>query len=57
LQNGTDALTSMRNCITLEVRFRALLNQDETQQLEVVRAQKIVGSQYIGELERQPAVH
>ena len=32
-----DRLTSMRNCITLEVRFRTLLNQDETQQLEVVR--------------------
>ena len=30
-------LTSMRNCMTLEVRFRALLNQDETQQLEVMR--------------------
>jgi hypothetical protein len=38
LQNGTDTLTSMRNCKTLEVRFRALLTQDETQQLEVVRA-------------------
>jgi hypothetical protein len=32
-----DRLTSMRICITLEVRFRALLNQDVTQQLEVVR--------------------
>jgi hypothetical protein len=38
LQNGTDTLTSMRNCKTLEVRFRALLTQDETQQLEVMRA-------------------
>ena len=33
-----DELTSMRNCKTLEVRFRALLCQDETRQLEVVRA-------------------
>jgi len=33
-----DELTSMRNCKTLEVRFRALLSQDETWQLEVVRA-------------------
>src|SRR5215204_1244517 len=31
-------LTSMRNCKTLEVRFRALLSQDEIRQLEVVRA-------------------
>jgi hypothetical protein len=38
LQNGMDALASMRNCINTEVRFRALLTQDETQQLEVVRA-------------------
>jgi hypothetical protein len=38
LQNGTDALTYMRNCKTLEVRFRALLTQDEIRQLEVVRA-------------------
>jgi hypothetical protein len=38
LQNGTDALTSMRNCKTLEVRFRALLTQEEIRQLEVVRA-------------------
>jgi len=30
LQNGADTLTSMRNCKTLEVRFRALLSQDET---------------------------
>jgi hypothetical protein len=37
MQNGTDALTSMRKCKTLEVGFRALLNQDVTQQLEVVR--------------------
>ncbi len=27
MQNGTDALTSMRACKTLEVRFRALLTQ------------------------------
>ena len=32
-----DGLTSMRKCKTLEVRFRALLSQDETRQLEVVR--------------------
>jgi hypothetical protein len=38
LQNGADTLTSMRNCKTPEVRFRALLTQDETRQLEVVRA-------------------
>ena len=35
--SSVDQLTSMHNCIHLEVRFRALLNQDETQQLEVVR--------------------
>jgi hypothetical protein len=33
-----DDLASMRNCIHPEVRFRALLSQDETRQLEVVRA-------------------
>jgi hypothetical protein len=38
LQNGTDTLTSMQNCKTLEVRFRAFLTQDEIRQLEVVRA-------------------
>ena len=38
LQNGTDALVSMRNCIHPEVRFRALLTLDEIQKLEVVRA-------------------
>jgi hypothetical protein len=38
LQNGTDTLTSMRNCKTLEVRFRALLSQDEIRQMEVVHA-------------------
>jgi hypothetical protein len=38
LQNGTHALTSMRNCKTPEIRFRALLTQDEIQKLEVVRA-------------------
>ena len=31
-------MASMRNCINTEVRFRALLSQDETRQLEVVRA-------------------
>ena len=38
MQNGTDALTSMHNCITPEVRFRALLTQDEIQKLELVPA-------------------
>ena len=38
LQNGTDALTSMHNCIRPEVRFRALLTQDEIRQLELVPA-------------------
>ena len=38
LHNGADTLASMRNCIKTEVRFRALLSQDETRQLEVVRA-------------------
>jgi hypothetical protein len=33
-----DDLASMHNCINTEVRFRALLTQDETRQLEVVRA-------------------
>jgi competence protein ComEA len=33
-----DELASMHNCKTLEVRFRALLTQDEIRQLEVVRA-------------------
>jgi hypothetical protein len=33
-----DDLASMHNCINTEVRFRALLSQDETWQLEVVRA-------------------
>ena len=35
--SSVDELTSMRNCKTLEVRFRALLTQDEVRQLEVVR--------------------
>jgi hypothetical protein len=38
LQNGTDALASMHNCINTEVRFRALPTHDEIRQLEVVRA-------------------
>jgi hypothetical protein len=38
LHNGTDALTSMHDCIRLEVRFRALLTQDEIRKLEVMRA-------------------
>ena len=33
-----DDLASMHNCINTEVRFRALLTQDEVQKLEVVRA-------------------
>jgi hypothetical protein len=33
-----DDLTSMHNCIRPEVRFRALLTQDEIQKLEVVPA-------------------
>jgi hypothetical protein len=37
-QNGTDALASMHNCISTEVRFRALLTHDEIRQLEVVPA-------------------
>ena len=36
--SSVDELTSMRNCKTLEVRFRALLSQDEIRLLEVVRA-------------------
>jgi hypothetical protein len=43
MQNGTDALASMRNCINTEVRFRALLSQNETRQLEVVRTRRILG--------------
>ena len=42
--NSVEELTSMRNCKTLEVRFRALLSQDETWQLEVVRAYRIMGA-------------
>jgi competence protein ComEA len=36
--SSVDELASMHNCINTEVRFRALLSQDETWQLEVVRA-------------------
>jgi competence protein ComEA len=36
--SSVDELSSMRNCKTPEVRFRALLTQDEIQKLEVVRA-------------------
>jgi hypothetical protein len=32
------ALASVHNCINTEVRFRALLSQDEIRQLEVTRA-------------------
>ena len=34
--SSVDELASMRNCINTEVRFRALLTQDEIRQLEVV---------------------
>jgi competence protein ComEA len=36
--SSVDELASMHNCINTELRFRALLSQDETWQLEVVRA-------------------
>jgi competence protein ComEA len=36
--SSVDELTSMHNCIRPEVRFRALLTQDEIQKLEVMRA-------------------
>src|ERR671915_700295 len=36
--SSVDELASMHNCINTEVRFRALLSQDEIQKLEVVRA-------------------
>jgi competence protein ComEA len=36
--SSVDELTSMHNCIRSEVRFRALLTQDEIQKLDVVRA-------------------
>jgi competence protein ComEA len=36
--SSVDELASMHNCINTEVRFRTLLSQDETWQLEVVRA-------------------
>jgi len=36
--SSVDELASMRNCKTLEVRFHALLTQNEIRQLEVVRA-------------------
>ena len=36
--SSVDELASMHNCINTEVRFRALLTQDEIQKLEVVRA-------------------
>jgi competence protein ComEA len=39
--SSVDELASMRNCINTEVRFRALLSQDQTWQLEVVRAVEI----------------
>ena len=36
--SSVDELASMHNCINTEVRFRALLIQDEIRQLEVMRA-------------------
>ena len=36
--SSVDELASMHNCINTEVRFRALLTQDEIQKLDVVRA-------------------
>jgi hypothetical protein len=36
--SGVGALASMHNCINTEVRFHALLSQDEIRQLEVTRA-------------------
>ena len=35
--SSVDQLTSMHNCIRPEVRFSALLTQDEIQKLDVVR--------------------
>jgi competence protein ComEA len=36
--SSVDELASVHNCINTEVRFRALLSQDEIRQLEVTRA-------------------
>jgi competence protein ComEA len=36
--SSVDERASVHNCINTEVRFRALLSQDETRQLGVVRA-------------------
>jgi competence protein ComEA len=36
--SSVDELTSMHNCIRPDVRFRALLTQDEIHKLDVVRA-------------------
>jgi hypothetical protein len=33
-----DDLASMHNCINTEVRFRALLTEDDTERLELARA-------------------
>ena len=38
LQNGTDALASMRNCINTEVRFRAELPKGGAERLELASA-------------------
>jgi hypothetical protein len=38
LQNATDTLASMHNCINTEVRFRALLAEGGAERRELVRA-------------------
>jgi hypothetical protein len=38
LQNGTDALASMHNCINTEVRFRALLAEGGDPRVQLHRA-------------------
>jgi hypothetical protein len=38
LQNGTDALASMHNCINTEVRFRALLTEGGNPRVQLHRA-------------------
>jgi hypothetical protein len=37
LQNGTDTLASMHNCINTEVRFCALLTEGGAERLELAR--------------------
>ena len=38
MQNGTDALASMHNCINTEVRFRALLTEGGAERIGLARA-------------------